>query len=644
VAIQPPSAITVAINPLPQPPQTSDPANFDVRADAFVLAEQVFSQQVELARQQVSANALVSQNNAQEAANSAAASAAQVGLAAAQVGLAADQVALAAGKVTLATQQADRATEKAGAAADTLALIQNIASGLSFTSTSTTLNSISAGSKTFTVDAGESFKEGMPIYAVVNNDPTRYMVGVCTAYSGTTLTVAVSQVSANTGTFSAWNISIGGIPGTAGQGVPNGGATGQMLRKKSAADYDAEWSTLLIGDIGDVVYSYATDKGPNWKKADGSIVSRASYPDFAVKNGSPINKASANVSFQTVYTASSEGFTSCVKIGSLWIASTSLGRIFTSPDLTNWTERANLGANYSSSLIASDGIYVTLVSYSGYVARSSDGGLTWSALGAKITTYSNGVRKICAGPGRFLVAAWHEMFNSEEGNYNEYIYILNTTDGGQNWNTSIVAVGAAGVGGSGSVLDFTLTWTGSKYVFIGGVVGVSSYVYVSAAGGNAGWNFKYAPYLGGYDLIGSGAIGSRIYVVLSNMGTQISYYSDDDGSSWNSLGSIYYATGGSFVSLSGSVVYIANSGSVQLIDPIAKTATSLGSQFGLRPNSQAQISDTDGIIVFPGGASGTAQRVGLFKPFNYDPATQTALPTISNLAGGKSVPAWVKVL
>jgi len=241
MAIQPPSAITVTIDPLPDPPQTSDPTNFDARADAYVLAEQTFSEQVELARQQVNANALVTQNNAQESANSATASAAQVTLAEEQVGLAADQVALAAGQVTLATAQAVIATNKAQAASDTLTLIENIAAGLSFTSHSTTSVAISAGAKTFTVDANESFAEGMPLYIVVAGDPTRYMIGLCTGYAGTSLQVLVSQISAATGTFADWNISLGGIPGAAGPGVAIGGATGQVLRKKSGADYDTEW-------------------------------------------------------------------------------------------------------------------------------------------------------------------------------------------------------------------------------------------------------------------------------------------------------------------------------------------------------------------------------------------------------------------
>lgn len=38
--------------------------------------------------------------------------------------------------------------------------------------------------------------------------------------------------------------------GADGQGVPDGGTAGQLLRKVSATDYDSEWHTLTPGDIG----------------------------------------------------------------------------------------------------------------------------------------------------------------------------------------------------------------------------------------------------------------------------------------------------------------------------------------------------------------------------------------------------------
>ena len=39
-----------------------------------------------------------------------------------------------------------------------------------------------------------------------------------------------------------------GPPGPQGAGVPAGGGAGQLLRKRSAADYDSEWATTPAAD------------------------------------------------------------------------------------------------------------------------------------------------------------------------------------------------------------------------------------------------------------------------------------------------------------------------------------------------------------------------------------------------------------
>lgn len=234
------------ITALPTPPSTNDPANFNTRADAFLGQMPTFVTQANALATEVYGLAVQVTADKGSAAASAATATSKATQAADQVGLAAAQVTLAAGQVSLATTQAGIATTKAGEAAATLVQIQNVASGVSFSTKSLTANTLGTGTKTWTVDAGESFVEGMPIYAVAQGDPTKFMVGVCTAYAGTTLTVAVTQ-AAGSGSVSNWNISIGGVPGvqgvqgTPGIGTPTGGAKGSLLIKKSNSDYDFEW-------------------------------------------------------------------------------------------------------------------------------------------------------------------------------------------------------------------------------------------------------------------------------------------------------------------------------------------------------------------------------------------------------------------
>jgi hypothetical protein len=160
VAITPPSAITVAINPLPQPPQTSDPANFDVRADAYVLAEQAFSTQVELGRKQINDNAI-----------SVAANAAMV-----------QDVA------------------------------QNVLNAPTTMATSTSSQTISAGSKTFTgLDPSKVLGRGQFVVVSASSSPSNYMLGQVTSpQSGGSVTINVTATGGS-GTFSAWDISLQGV-------------------------------------------------------------------------------------------------------------------------------------------------------------------------------------------------------------------------------------------------------------------------------------------------------------------------------------------------------------------------------------------------------------------------------------------------
>lgn len=234
------------ITAFPTPPSTNDPANFNTRADAFLGQMPTFVTETNALSTEVYGLAVQVTADKAAAAASAATATSKAAQAADQVGLAANQVTLATGQVTLATTQAGIATTKASEAATTLVQIQNVASGVSFSTKSLTANTLGTGTKTWTVDAGESFVEGMPIYAVAQGDPTKFMVGVCTAYAGTTLTVAVTQAGGS-GSVSNWNISIGGVPGVqgiqgiAGVGTPTGGAKGYLLKKKSNSDFDFEW-------------------------------------------------------------------------------------------------------------------------------------------------------------------------------------------------------------------------------------------------------------------------------------------------------------------------------------------------------------------------------------------------------------------
>jgi hypothetical protein len=94
--------------------------------------------------------------------------------------------------------------------------------GPGYAATSTTSNSVATGNKTFTTQAGLSYVVGSRARAADSANPaTNWMEGVITAYSSTSMTIAVDTI-AGSGTITSWNISLAGQVGATG----STGATG----------------------------------------------------------------------------------------------------------------------------------------------------------------------------------------------------------------------------------------------------------------------------------------------------------------------------------------------------------------------------------------------------------------------------------
>jgi hypothetical protein len=111
--------------------------------------------------------------------------------------------------------------------------------GLSASATSTTSNTIGTGSKSFTVQTGKGFIEGMSLSIARTSAPTNRMFCVVVSYnSGTGALVVTSQAFEGSGTFTDWSIapafngsiSLGQLP----DGLLTADATG---RAKMADDY-----------------------------------------------------------------------------------------------------------------------------------------------------------------------------------------------------------------------------------------------------------------------------------------------------------------------------------------------------------------------------------------------------------------------
>lgn len=103
---------------------------------------------------------------------------------------------------TYATQAAASAATAAGYAA-------------ALTSTSTTSLLIATGAKVFTTQASKAYVPGQFISAVSAANNANFMHGTVTTYTGTTLTINVTDIGGS-GTLADWQISISGSQGSAG--------------------------------------------------------------------------------------------------------------------------------------------------------------------------------------------------------------------------------------------------------------------------------------------------------------------------------------------------------------------------------------------------------------------------------------------
>ena len=113
-----------------------------------------------------------------------------------------------------------------------------------YSSTSTTSVAIGTGSKTFTIaDSGKPYAAGTPLRFAAASDPSnKFMDGVVTSYSGTTVVLDVKNATGS-GTLASWNVSIGG--GTALFNLPTVTASSAELNILDGASLTtAELNTL----------------------------------------------------------------------------------------------------------------------------------------------------------------------------------------------------------------------------------------------------------------------------------------------------------------------------------------------------------------------------------------------------------------
>lgn len=173
---------------------------------------------------------------AQTAAEAAqtAAETAQTGAEAAETNAAASESAASTSASNASTSETNAATSEANA----------LAYSARYKGTSTTSIAIGTGSKgPFTTQASKNFDVGVNVLITSDADPSNYMHGQVTAYSGTSLTVDVIDTGGS-GTLADWTITVSGTRGAIG---PAGSLDFGVISDVTvtASDY------LVFGDVSD---------------------------------------------------------------------------------------------------------------------------------------------------------------------------------------------------------------------------------------------------------------------------------------------------------------------------------------------------------------------------------------------------------
>lgn len=215
----------VSSTPLPTPPSTTDPGNFDTRADAFLGALPTF-------QTQTNSQATTTYNNAVEAFNSATtatsskdtavaakdtavASASTASTASSTAVSAKDTAVASASTASTAATTASTARDQAVAARDQALIYAT----QQMVTSSTTSHSLTADSKTFTVDTGKGFVPNQYLVFTNTSDTTKFMQGTVTSYNSVTgvMVVSIDYVSSTGGPYTTWTIGVIGRRGAAGE-------------------------------------------------------------------------------------------------------------------------------------------------------------------------------------------------------------------------------------------------------------------------------------------------------------------------------------------------------------------------------------------------------------------------------------------
>lgn len=139
-----------------------------------------------------------------------------------------------------------------------------------FATASVTSNTVSTGSKAFTVASGLGYGGGERVRIMSDSDLTKWMLAAVTDYTGTVLTVNVDGIGPGSGTATDWNI---GLTGDRGEQGPAGGLGTLSTTKGNIPAADGStFDVLPVGlDGTQPIADSTTPLGIRWDAIDNGI-------------------------------------------------------------------------------------------------------------------------------------------------------------------------------------------------------------------------------------------------------------------------------------------------------------------------------------------------------------------------------------
>jgi len=166
-----------------------------------------------------------------------------------------------------------RIAAEAAEAAAAISAAQAANYAASYSGTSTTSLAITTGAKVFTTQANKLWVNGQFLQIASNASALNYMHGTVTSYSGTTLTMNITDIG-GTGTHTDWNISISGTQGAIGPAGPGG----DVFSNTSTSVVD---EIALFADTTGKLIKRATTTGI-LKGTSGVVSAATSGTDYSV--------------------------------------------------------------------------------------------------------------------------------------------------------------------------------------------------------------------------------------------------------------------------------------------------------------------------------------------------------------------------